>query len=421
MNATAKPVKIRFHMEECRRCGGAGTHLYNQRDGRVCWGCNGNKERLSRLGRTAFDAYEKALNNSAARVAVKDLAPGMRIHSQAHGGLVGAVPCDLPAAWRTVAAVTITERTQTGAGVTDDGFLTDVIITDAEILFEDGKTWTASTSEDPAYWRKGAAHSIYTRTHFDVSGEEAQAARDTARIEIARRYKGAWLDGEEPPAAPRLRKSADMDKPKPLPENLYAGDCHKCGGHVGAKEGERIRLTGRWGVQHKGGICPEPPAAEEPQESAAPKPERIMPNRYGGLCARPGCGQWVGEEKGERVLIDGEWSTRHRDGDCPPVAGDPVTEEGMYRRADGEIFAVVRGRVDTLYARRFVPPAEEGGGASFAYDRAALATLSESDRMTVEQAADIGRELHVCIRCGDALTDPKSVARGIGPVCAKKV
>ena len=39
--------------------------------------------------------------------------------------------------------------------------------------------------------------------------------------------------------------------------------------------------------------------------------------------------------------------------------------------------------------------------------------------MTAEEAADIGRQLKTCCVCGATLT--KSAAKGIGPVCAKKV
>jgi hypothetical protein len=36
----------------------------------------------------------------------------------------------------------------------------------------------------------------------------------------------------------------------------------------------------------------------------------------------------------------------------------------------------------------------------------------------MEQAAVQGKMMGFCIRCGATLTDPVSVANGIGPVCA---
>lgn len=266
-----KMTKIIFEEEPCGRCGGTGQHSYNQRDGHVCWGCSGKKTRLSRRGRTAFQAYEKALAESAATVAVQDVKPGMRIMAQAHGGVVnGNQPWDYKPAWRTVAEVKVTEYT--GRGV-EDGKIIDVPCVRAELKFEDGKAWTAESSDHPAYWAKGAYHTIYTIRAFAVGGEEARAARDEVRRAIAARFTGAWLEGEEPPARP-VRKPRPAKKteekvtepkpaPKPLPANRYAGECHKCTGQVDAMAGELLKLDGRWAVQHKEGECPAPAQEEQ--------------------------------------------------------------------------------------------------------------------------------------------------------------
>lgn len=39
----------------------------------------------------------------------------------------------------------------------------------------------------------------------------------------------------------------------------------------------------------------------------------------------------------------------------------------------------------------------------------------------LETVVAIGRDTHTCCACGAELTDPESVARGIGPYCAKKI
>ena len=433
---TDATVKIHFEEEPCGRCGGTGSHSYNQRDGNVCWGCSGRKTRLSRRGRTASDAYEKALAESAATVAVRDLKPGMRILAQAHGGLDGqARPWNHAAAWRTVAEVTVTEFTGRGA---EKRAIVDVPCVLAKIKFEDGKTWQAESSDHPAYWARGAFHTIYTIRAFTLGGQEAQAAREEVRRAIARRFTGAWLEGEEPPVPPvrkpSLRTTADVEAapapasaPKELPANLYPGDCHKCGGHVAAKEGERLKLDGRWAVQHKEGQCQERPATEEPQQAPQPAQERparpAMPNKFPGKCH--GCGVRVEEGKGERLRVDGQWITRHRDGECVKDATVKVIEEGLYRIPGGDklsdgVFRVrLSERSGRLYAEVFTPHAEEGGGARFVYDPAAVYRLEPAHRMTAEEAADIGRQLKTCCVCGATLT--KSAAKGIGPVCAKKV
>ncbi|MFD8654964.1 DUF6011 domain-containing protein [Streptomyces mirabilis] len=436
---TVKTATLIFEMTPCGRCGGSGRYSYNQRHGSVCYGCSGKGEHLSSRGKRAADALDEALRASAGTVEVADLKPGMIIKSQAHGGVInGNQPWDYKPAWRRVAEVKIIERTGRGAV---KGLIVDVPCVLAEIKFEGGKTWTAESSDDPAYWAKGVARTIYSIRSFWVGGEEARAARMEVRRDIARRFVGAWLEGEEPPAPaerkPRLRKSADMEpKPQPKPEprtfpNRYAGDCVRpgCGQRVEADKGECFKDGGKYVTQHKAGECPEPSAAEEPQEAPAPaedvKPARpAMANRWPGKCHN--CGIRVLEGKGERVNVEGQWITRHKAGDCVEDTTVKVTEEGMYRVPGGEelwegVFRVMRSEHGSLYAERFVPPVEEDGGATFEYDPAAVYALAPEHRMTVEDAAEIGRRLHVCSQCGERLTNPKSVARGIGPVCRKKV
>jgi hypothetical protein len=45
------------------------------------------------------------------------------------------------------------------------------------------------------------------------------------------------------------------------------------------------------------------------------------------------------------------------------------------------------------------------------------AVLAGAKPMSMEQAAQQGKMMGFCIRCGATLTDPESVAAGIGPVC----
>lgn len=47
--------------------------------------------------------------------------------------------------------------------------------------------------------------------------------------------------------------------------------------------------------------------------------------------------------------------------------------------------------------------------------------LAGAAPITVKQAAEIGKLVGFCIRCGRTLTDPESVANGIGPICASYV
>ena len=99
--------------------------------------------------------------------------------------------------------------------------------------------------------------------------------------------------------------------------------------------------------------------------------------------------------------------------------GPAVTEDGMYRTADGTIYKVqvaVNGS-GRLYAKRLVPPAEFGGRARFVYEAGAVNRLRPEDKMTLEEARKFGALYGTCCVCGRTLTDETSISHGIGPVC----
>ncbi len=92
-----------------------------------------------------------------------------------------------------------------------------------------------------------------------------------------------------------------------------------------------------------------------------------------------------------------------------------AVEQGMYQTADGAIYRVQASRqTGHLYAKRL----NLAGG--FDYEQGAIRKLSADDKMTLEVAKAFGMETGLCCVCGAFLTDPKSVAQGIGPVCASK-
>jgi hypothetical protein len=100
----------------------------------------------------------------------------------------------------------------------------------------------------------------------------------------------------------------------------------------------------------------------------------------------------------------------------------PVTEEGMYLmgKAAGHsganlIYRVVASKDSgRLYAKRSTPD-------GFEYDKGAIFRLFAEDRMTVEEVAEVGRRDGYCYVCGRHLTNPESVALGIGPICGGRV
>ena len=90
--------------------------------------------------------------------------------------------------------------------------------------------------------------------------------------------------------------------------------------------------------------------------------------------------------------------------------------EGMYQTADGVIYRVQRSReLGKLYAKRLNPL-----GNSFEFAPGVIRTLTANDKMSLEDAKAFGVATGICCVCAAFLTDEKSVAAGIGPVCAKK-
>lgn len=95
---------------------------------------------------------------------------------------------------------------------------------------------------------------------------------------------------------------------------------------------------------------------------------------------------------------------------------NPVTEVGMYRLGD-DIYRVKLSQAGRLYAMRFTPQGE----SRFAYEGGAIHRLSADNRMTVEDAQAVGAQVGMCCVCGRDLIVEENIARGIGPVCARRV
>jgi hypothetical protein len=99
------------------------------------------------------------------------------------------------------------------------------------------------------------------------------------------------------------------------------------------------------------------------------------------------------------------------------VAVERVSEVGMYRNAEGDIFKVQRSKESgNLYAKRL--NIVEGG---FEYVQGAIRLITPSDRMSLEDAKAFGVAYGICCVCGAFLTNEVSVAEGIGPVCGGRV
>lgn len=92
-----------------------------------------------------------------------------------------------------------------------------------------------------------------------------------------------------------------------------------------------------------------------------------------------------------------------------------VTEPGMYT-LDGHIFKVTPKR----YGKGFnVKRATPDSATHFEYYGSAY-SIRGARKLTQDEAAAWGDVYGFCVCCGRLLTDPESIAAGIGPVCVTK-
>jgi hypothetical protein len=98
-------------------------------------------------------------------------------------------------------------------------------------------------------------------------------------------------------------------------------------------------------------------------------------------------------------------------------------DPGYYVTANGTFLVVVKNRNgDRTYAKRLVVTKSNGRTkARWQYAPGMGQAVAEMTPMTLAQAAQFGHLHGVCLVCCRQLTDPESVQRGIGPVCATKV
>jgi hypothetical protein len=110
------------------------------------------------------------------------------------------------------------------------------------------------------------------------------------------------------------------------------------------------------------------------------------------------------------------------------VSATPV-DVGMYRDAAGRIYKVQRSKTtEKLYAKELTPIGGERltdddsvVQFEFVYAPGAMRTLTSADRLSIADAKAFGIRYGVCCVCGRTLSDAKSVAAGIGPICARRL
>lgn len=113
--------------------------------------------------------------------------------------------------------------------------------------------------------------------------------------------------------------------------------------------------------------------------------------------------------------------------DAVDDAGEALSP-GMYVAADGTVIKLVLSQAKNLYGKALV---EIGGvrltdlgevhNFEFQYLPGLQNAAKGGHRMSLDEAKAFGIQYGVCCVCGTDLKDAKSVARGIGPVCAKRL
>ncbi len=87
---------------------------------------------------------------------------------------------------------------------------------------------------------------------------------------------------------------------------------------------------------------------------------------------------------------------------------------------DGEVYRVKASKATPARRYAYIFQVAEGMKGHYEYTKGAIFRLSMEHKLTREQASSIGHATGVCCVCGRELTDPVSVAQGIGPICIQK-
>lgn len=93
----------------------------------------------------------------------------------------------------------------------------------------------------------------------------------------------------------------------------------------------------------------------------------------------------------------------------------PAVTPGFYAHAE-TVAEVVKSAAGRMYAKVL-----NRSTWRFDYAPGVVTHLKPQDRLTLSQAAAMGKEWHHCGICGRELTNDDSIDRGIGPICARRL
>lgn len=139
------------------------------------------------------------------------------------------------------------------------------------------------------------------------------------------------------------------------------------------------------------------------------------------------------EERARQAANDAwrRWQEQEQATAVAPVAAPPTTKSitvtvGVFEHGDAVYVVRAARKTKRLFASKVVesPPrmTESGLVVDFelVYTPGKIYDLDESERMTLATAADLMTKYGRCLICGRPLKAAESVAKGVGPICAKR-
>jgi len=134
--------------------------------------------------------------------------------------------------------------------------------------------------------------------------------------------------------------------------------------------------------------------------------ERVTPETFESKAKAPDLDKATASAYIDALFAAPRKPAVHEDGDA--------LGEGYYW-VEGLVYKVQASKsTGNLYAKVFTA---EG----YDYAPGAMRVLKSATRLTLEQAAEMGVKTGRCVVCARLLTDPDSVAAGIGPICAGRL
>ena len=136
---------------------------------------------------------------------------------------------------------------------------------------------------------------------------------------------------------------------------------------------------------------------------------KTIPNQFVGMDITP----LSTSEASELIKILLSQPNKYRTDGAAKNKKDYVPEGFYYY--EGAVYQVVSSKFGNRYAKILV---NSGGRGTWGYSPEVTPLLELTHLLSLSEAKQLGKDYGFCIVCGRTLTDPESIANGIGPICA---